>query len=172
MIDETRDPEDAGPREPSKTQRKAEARELRDLGQALAALSDAEREALDLPETLRDAVDRYNATRAHGARKRELQFLGKQMRRIDPAPIRAAVEAKAASGMADAAAFHRLEGWRDRLIEDDAAVTDWIDQHPGCDVQRLRSLIRSARREGGGEPEVRRGKSYRALFRFLREQGE
>ncbi|NKI36525.1 DUF615 domain-containing protein [Wenzhouxiangella sp. XN79A] len=155
--------------EPSKTQRKIEARALRDLGQALAALSVGDRASLDLPETLRDAIERYNATRAHGAKKRELQYLGKQMRRVDPAPIRELVEARAAGRQADAAHLHRLERWRDRLIEDDEAVTEWIDDHPGCDVQQLRSLVRAARREGGGDPEQRQGKSYRALFRFLRE---
>ena len=156
--------------EPSKTQRKAEARALRDLGQALAALSAADRASLDLPETLVDAIDRYNATRSHGAKKRELQYLGKQMRRVDPAPIRDLVEARAAGRQADAAHLHRLERWRDRMIEDDAALTDWIDEHPGCDVQQLRSLVRAARKEGGvGDPEHRHGKSYRALFRFLRE---
>jgi ribosome-associated protein len=158
------------PEEPSKTQRKAEARALRDLGQALAELPAGKRAQLDLPEALADAVDRYNATRSHGAKKRELLYLGKQMRRIDPAPIRELVEAHAAGRHADAAHLHRMERWRDRLIEEDEAVTEWIDEHPGCDVQQLRSLVRAARKEGGvGDPEKRHGKAYRALFRFLRE---
>lgn len=157
-------------RQPSKTQLKAEARELRDLGQALAALPASRRKALDLPETLIESIARYNATRAHGAKKRELLYLGKQMRRIDPTPIREAVEAHAAGRQADAASLHRVERWRDALLEDDAAVTEWIDAHPGCDVQQLRSLVRAARREAGvDDPEQRHGKNYRALFRFLRE---
>ena len=170
MSDELDDHGAGSPVEPSKTQRKAEARALRDLGQALAGLPARDRATLDLPETLTDAIERYNATRSHGAKKRELQYLGKQMRRVDPAPIRALVEARAAGRQADAARLHRLERWRDRLIEDDGAVTEWIDEHPGCDVQQLRSLVRAARKEGGvGDPEHRHGKGYRALFRFLRE---
>jgi ribosome-associated protein len=170
MSEELDDHGAGSPAEPSKTQRKAEARALRDLGQALAGLPARDRDTLDLPETLRDAIERYNATRSHGAKKRELQYLGKQMRRVDPDPIRALVEARAAGQQADAARLHRLERWRDRLIEDDDAVTAWIDEQPGCDVQQLRSLVRAARREGGvGDPERRHGKSYRALFRFLRE---
>lgn len=154
---------------PSKSRLKAEALELRDLGQALAALPEADRAALDLPDALRESIDRYNAIRKHGAKKRELQFLGKQMRRIDPAPIRAAVEAREAGSKADAATLHRVERWRERLIEDDAAVTAFIEEHPDCDVQQLRSLVRAARREGGAEaPEKRHGKNYRTLFKFLR----
>ena len=161
-------PEDTAP---SKTQLKAEARSLRDLGQALAGLPAADRAALDLPDALRDSIDRYNAIRKHGAKKRELQYLGKMMRRIDPEPVRAAIEAREAGSREDAAALHRLERWRERLIDDDEAVTAFIDEHPGCDVQQLRSLIRSVRREGGAEdPSMRHGKSYRALFRFLRDQ--
>lgn len=170
MSEELDDHGAGSPAEPSKTQRKAEARALRDLGQALAGLPARDRDTLDLPETLRDAIERYNGTRSHGAKKRELQYLGKQMRRVDPDPIRALVEARAAGQQADAARLHRLERWRDRLIEDDDAVTAWIDEQPGCDVQQLRSLVRAARREGGaGDPERRHGKSYRALFRFLRQ---
>lgn len=155
---------------PSKTRLKAEARSLRDLGQALAGLPAADRAALDLPEALRESIDRYNAIRKHGAKKRELQFLGKMMRRIDPEPVRAAIEAREAGSKADTARLHRVESWRERLIEDDAAVTEFIDGHPGCDVQQLRSLVRGVRREGGaGDPEQRHGKNYRTLFKYLRE---
>ncbi|MBY6204063.1 ribosome biogenesis factor YjgA [Halomonas denitrificans] len=165
------EPGDERSGEPSKTQRKNEALELRELGRALAGLPEADRAALDLPEALRESIERYNAIRKHGAKKRELQYLGKQMRRIDPAPIRAAVEAREAGSQADAAALHRVERWRERLIEDDAAVTAFVEEHPDCDVQQLRSLVRAARREGGVEdPEQRHGKNYRTLFRFLRDQ--
>lgn len=172
-VDPDRRPDDDAVAEPSKTQRKAEALALRDLGKALAGLPASDRQALDLPDALVEAIQRYNATRAHGAKKRELQFLGKQMRRVDPEPIRAAVEARESGSRADAAAFHRLERWRERLLDDDAAVTEFIDAHPGCDIQQLRNLVRAARREvGADDPALRHGKNYRALFRFLRENAD
>ena len=65
--------------------------------------------------------------------------------------------------------LHRAERWRTELIENDEALTRWMDQHAGSDVQALRSLIRAARKDAAAAPEQRSGRAYRELFQFVRQ---
>lgn len=124
-----------------------------------------------MPEELREAIDRYRKTTAHGARKRELQHLGKLMRRVDPEPFRQAVDAAAAGARSETAAMHMAERWRDELIADDAALTRWMNEYPETGIQHLRSLVRAARRDGAADdPARRQPRSYRDLYRFVRAQ--
>lgn len=166
------DSEDSDPRgrqAPSKTALKAEAHALRQLGQQLAELPVERRAVIPMPDELREAIDRYNQTTAHGARKRELQHLGKMMRRVDPEPLRRAVEAATAGARTETAAMHAAERWRDELVADDAALTRWMNNHPDTEIQHLRSLVRAARRDGAAEdPARRQPRSYRDLYRFIR----
>ena len=128
---------------PSKTRRKAVMHELQDLGEALVAL-DARHLALlaaetKLPERLVDAIAAARTITAWGGRKRQLQYVGKLMREVDPEPIR-----------------HRLEAWAHGHHQDTAR------QHA---LERLRALIARARaeRDSGGPPHA-----YRELFRELK----
>ncbi len=162
MVDEER-----GTLPPSKSQLKREAAELQRLGEALVALSPARRAGVPMPDSLREAVELAARIRQRGGRRRQLQYIGKLMRTIDTAPIRAALEAFERQGAEESARFHRLERWRDRLLEEgDAALEELLRLSPGADRQRLRALIRQARAERlrGGAP-----KAARALFRLLRE---
>ena len=88
------------------------------------------------------------------------------MRRVDPEPVRAALAAIAGQSAAARAQQRRLEGWRERLIGDDAALTEFAVEHPQADLQALRALIRNARREIA---EARPPRAQRELFRVLRE---
>src|SRR5262245_26735579 len=76
----------------SKTQRKAEMHALQDLGEALVALDPGRLAELasgvPLPPTLVDAIVEARSISAWGGRKRQLQYVGKLMREVDPEPIR------------------------------------------------------------------------------------
>ena len=72
------------PLPPSKTQRKRDAHALQALGGQLVALSAVQLARLDLPETLHEAVVAAQRMRAHGARTRQMQYIGKLMRQLDP----------------------------------------------------------------------------------------
>lgn len=77
---------------PSKSQRKREATALQDLGEQLVELTRAQLNLVPLPEELLAAVQAAQAISQRGGRKRQLQYIGKLMRRIDdPAAIRAAL---------------------------------------------------------------------------------
>lgn len=149
----------------SKTRRKREMLELQALGAALAALADAQLARLALPEALREAVLEARRIRSHEAKRRQMQYIGRLMREVDPEPIREQLAALEGGSAQAAAAHRRLEAWRARLLEDDAALTDFAAEHPGADLQALRTVIRNSRQEQKlGKPP----RAYRELFRMLK----
>jgi ribosome-associated protein len=150
----------------SKTRRKREAADLQALGEALIEVPEAALETLEIPEPLKDAVRAARGMRKHGALNRQKQFIGKLMRDVDPAPIRAWFEAAGAAER-EAARQHRLaEQWRRRLIENDAAIDEFLQACPSAELTELRRRIEAARDERAG-----RGPAggARALFRLIRE---
>jgi ribosome-associated protein len=150
----------------SKTKRKQEMHELQALGAALVSLPEAQVRELSLEAPLRDAVLEARRIKSHEARRRQMQYIGRLMRNVDAAPIRerlAALEGHSAS----ATAFHRrLEGWRERLLADDAALTEFAQAFPHADLQALRALLRNARKE---LKEGRPPRAQREIFRLLRD---
>lgn len=169
LPDPSADAGDAGVERPSKTQRKKAMHELQDLGEALVALPADRVEALDLPESLRDALRELRRTRSFEGQRRQMQYIGKLMRRVDPEPIREAVAAFRLGQAKDALSLHKAEAWRSELISDDEALTRWMAEFPDTDVQQLRSLIRAARKDAAAAPEQRSGRAFRELFQFIKQ---
>lgn len=150
---------------PSKTQRKQAMHELQALGARLVGLNDERLAAVDLPEQLREAVLEARRIRSREGRRRQLQYIGKLMREIDPAPIRARFEAWDGQSIVATAAHHRAERWRERLLDDEGALTDFARECPGADLQRLRACVREARKDRlAGKP----SRHYRELFRLVK----
>jgi len=77
----------------SRTQKKNEDRNLQRLGEQLAAMAPSQLETMELPEELMEAIQAAHAikSKAHGARRRQLQRIGAIMRHIDPEPIQDAL---------------------------------------------------------------------------------
>ena len=149
----------------SKTRRKQEMHALQALGAALVELADAHLDELELPDALAAAVREAKRIRSHEGRRRQMQYIGRLMREVDPLPIRAQLDALAGQSAEAAARHRRLEALRERLIGDDGALTDYVASHSGADLQALRTLIRNARRE---QQEGRPPRAYRELFRLLK----
>lgn len=150
----------------SKSQRKRDALALQALADALVRLPPAELEGIPMPDVLREAVAGAREL-SRGAYRRQIRYLGKLLRDMDATPIRQAVEAHSHASHEDKARLRRLERWRERLVEEgDGAVAALLEEYPGTDVQQLRQLLRNVRRE---RQAARPPRSYRQLFRFLRE---
>jgi len=154
---------------PSKTRLKKAMHELQELGEALVALPDERVSALALPDSLLAAVQEFKTTRSHEGRRRQMQYIGKLMRRTDPEPIRQAVAAMRLGQAKDSLTLHQAENWRKRMIESDDATTGWATEFPASDLQQLRSLIRAARKDAANAPEQRSGRAYRELFQFIKQ---
>jgi ribosome-associated protein len=152
----------------SKTQRKRESHSLQDIGEELVALSAERLAQVDLPGNLRDAVIDAQRISKFGALRRQMQYIGRLMREVDPAPIRECLDAWKGQSTQEIARMHLIERWRDRLLKDDQdqAMAEFAASHPRADLQRLRALVRNAQREAAdGKPP----KSFRELFQALRE---
>jgi ribosome-associated protein len=154
---------------PSKTRLKEASHELQSLGAALVELSDERLSGLGLPEPLLEALQAYRRIRSHEARRRHMQLIGKLMRGADVDAARRAVDALRLGRAQDSLALHQAERWRAELIADDEAATRFASAHPGTDTQRLRTLVRNARKDAALQPEQRSGRAFRELFQFVRE---
>ncbi len=166
----------------SKTDMKKHSDHLQALGESLLTLGAPAlgrlSETLDLSEKLTDAVVEAKRITNFEGRRRQMQYIGKLMRRLDEdaiAAIEAAIEEQRRPSASATLALHQAEQWRDQLIADDDALTRWLSSVPDADVQNLRALIRQARKdaqtnaaqERAGEA-VRHGKAYREIFQIVR----
>jgi ribosome-associated protein len=158
--------EDAAER-PSKSARKRAAHEAQELGETLIGLRDTELDALDLPETLTEAIRLARRITSRGGAARQRQYIGKLMRDLDLEPIRAALEARSEQSAREAEAFKRIEEWRERLIAEGTTALDELERwRPGLDrdvwARRLADAQAERARLGGV------GAEGRELFRMLR----
>ena len=150
----------------SKTKKKEQSHALQKLGAALVDLSKERLATLALPEALREAIREAQRITAHEGRRRQMQYIGKLMRDVDPAPIQERFDAWNGQSKAEVARQHGMERLRERLIADDAALTEFAIKHPGVDLQALRNLIRNARKEAA---EGRPPKYSREIFKIIRD---
>ncbi|MFC7300766.1 ribosome biogenesis factor YjgA [Cognatiluteimonas weifangensis] len=155
---------------PSRSEQRRAALDVLALGEKLAALSATQLARLPIPDALLPHIRDAQRITAHVARKRQLAFLAKQMRREDAATldaIRDALDAGGETARRDTAALHRAEAWRERLLADgDAALAELLVAHPGADRQRLRQLVRNVAEERNRNKPPH---AFRELFRELRE---
>ena len=151
---------------PSKTQRKKQMHDLQALGADLVELNDEQLASVEMPERLRDAILEARRMTKFEARRRQLQYVGKIMRDVDPEPIRERLDAFRAVSTAHTSRLHLIERWRNRLLESDDAMTELMREYPQADAGRLRLLVRNAAREREG---AKPPKSYRAIFKLLNE---
>ncbi len=147
----------------SKSARKREARRLRELGVQLATLGADQLELIPLDDELRRVLIEHARITSHIARKRHAQLIGRLMRRADVATIEAAIDGIERKSAESRYAHHSLERWRSELIADDEALTRFVTEYPGTDVQQLRMQVRRTRSHGDDPAHAR------ALFRMLRE---
>jgi ribosome-associated protein len=158
---------------PTRTQQRRDALAVLELAGQLVELPPSRLAKLELPDDVRREIETTRRITAHIARKRQLAFLAKVMRRHDNEAfdaVRAALGENREKQRQETAAMHRLEALRERLLgEDESALSELIAQHPSVDRQRLRSLIRQARIEKDTPNKPPR--AYREIFQLLKDLG-
>lgn len=154
---------------PSKSQRKRDMVALQKLGESLIALAPEQLDRLDLPEDLVEAIRFFHTLKDREAKRRQQQFIGTVMRKVDPEPLRAALDELDQLRYRQAEEFHQIEIWRDALIAGDGDALTVVVGRFGLDPQQLRQMARLAAAEkAAGKP----SKNGRALFRLLRQAAE
>ena len=162
----------------SKTDLKKYSDRLQELGESLLTLRADLMKRLDLSEKLVDAVNDCKKITNFEGRRRQMQYIGKLMRGVDEntlAAVEAALDEQNKGSAKGTLSLHQAEQWRDRLIANDDALTQWLQLDAGADVQHLRALIRQARKDAQvTEPQerpgeaVRHGKAYREIFQIVK----
>jgi ribosome-associated protein len=157
---------------PSKTQLKQAMHELQELGTALLALSREQLAAIRMDERLREALFEFGRMPTREARRRHMQYIGKLLRDTDAEPARRALAVIRAG---EAALLAEAERWRERLLAEEAAFTEWVAAYPTAAARALRTQVRNVQRELAAAAEAgadlgARGKNraFRELFQKIR----
>ena len=155
---------------PSRSQQRRQALGVLELAEKLASLTPTQLGRLPIPDSLQPHLEQTRRITAHGARKRQLAFLAKQMRREEDGvldAIRDALEANSETSKRAVALMHRVEHVRERLLaEGDAALAELLDEYPQADRQQLRTLVRNALAEKAKNKPPR---AFREIYQLLRE---
>ncbi|MEK7836073.1 MAG: ribosome biogenesis factor YjgA [Pseudomonadota bacterium] len=151
--------------QPSKSQRKREMQALQKTGARLVELNADQLAQIGLPELLLEAILEAQRIRDFEGRRRQMQYIGKLMREVDPAPIQARLEQWHGVARAHTASQHLAERWRERLLDEENALALFANEYPGSDLQHLRSLVASIKRDKAASRPLR---NYRELFRAVR----
>lgn len=154
----------------SRAELKRDMQELKDMGERLMEMKPSMLDKLPLNERLRAALDESKRIKSHNARKRHLGFIGKLMQNQDVEPIKELLAHLDASSAEFNRRCHQLERWRDRLTSGDKNVlAEYLEQYPEADHQRIRQLVRNAKKEADHQ---RPPAAARKLFKYLREVDE
>jgi len=154
---------------PSKSQRKRDMTALQKLGGQLVEQSVERIQKAPLPEDLRNAVLECQRIKNHEGRRRQLQYIGKLMRKLqdnEVDAIKQQMESWKGRSKADTALLHAVENQRAQLLEHPNALTDFLSRFPQANSQQLRTLIRNAKKE---QAENKPPKAFRELYRQIKE---
>ena len=154
----------------SKTMKKKEDHARQKLGERLVGLSDNQLERIGLSDEILEEIYLARKTTAHGARHRQIKYIGALLRNIDISPIEKTLEIIDRGDYELKAAFKRLENWRDQLREGDMdLINDILEECPLAERQQLTQLARNAKKEFEGDKGT---KASKALFRYLKKVSE
>lgn len=160
----------------TRTDLKRESTELQKLGEDLLTLRAELMTRLALPEKLTEAVAEAKRISNFEGKRRQMQFIGKLMRKLEATQldgIRTALIEQHTPSALETQTLHQAETWRDRLVNEDDALGQWITLSPSTDSQQLRALVRQARKDAKPEKPgaaVRHGRAYRDIFQIVRGQ--
>jgi ribosome-associated protein len=155
----------------SKTDIKREAKELQELARNLCSLSKKQRQKLsahsDLLEafTLADKIsDKPDAFRRH------MQYMAKVLRDLDNEALKEEYDRLVNPHLGPDLVSQRIEQLRDQILsEGDGIINDLLQQHPNLERQKIRQLVRQAKKEVAQE---KPGKNYKELFQYLKANME
>ncbi|HJL60784.1 MAG TPA: ribosome biogenesis factor YjgA [Pseudomonadales bacterium] len=166
MSDRSEPEDDEFNERPSKSQRKRDVKAITDLGEKLMMIPQTQLDQLPYPKIV-EAIRKGKKINKGNARKRQLQYIGKLLRKVDLQEVHELIDRFDTSSRAHVLQFQQLETWRELLIKQDKAVMgEILHQLPDIDIQHLHQLVRNAVREADEhrEPPIH----FRKLFQYLK----
>jgi len=150
----------------SKSQRKKDMLVLQKIGESLIKLTEEQLATIDLPDNLLTAILHMKSLSSNEAKRRQLQYIGKIMRQIDPEAIKQALKNKELIHKKNTARFHQVEEWRTKLLaEGDDTFNTLLAEYPKINRQQLRQLIQNAEQDKKNNKNTG---AEKALFKYLR----
>ncbi len=151
----------------SRSEIKRQMLALQALGERLLKLKPAQWETFGFSEVMMDALRESQRIKSHNAMRRHIRRLGKLLNKEDTEKVEALFQRLDDQAMQDNRRFHRIEQWRDRLINgDDKTLSELLDICPNIDIQHVRQLIRSSKKE---RELTKPPAAQRKLFKYLKE---
>jgi len=149
----------------SKSQLKREMHSLQHLGKRLTALKEPELKTLNLSEELLDALLLYHHIKSFEAKRRQIQFIGKLMRKMDISPIQKYFETIDEKSHLETQKFKEAEKWRKLLIENtESNLREFLNKYSLADEKVLKNLMIKAQTGSVLSQKI----AYRKLFRLIR----
>ncbi len=151
----------------NRSQQKRDIAELADAAKALAEQDSATLASMDIPDEIQSALLAVQNMK-NQARNRQFKFIVKLMRKHNPDTWIDIANNLKQQNAEKTHQFHRLERWRDRLLQDsgNSVLTEFMQEYPQADGGQIRQLVRNANKE---QQQQKPPKSARILFRLLRD---
>lgn len=152
----------------SKSALKREATRAQQLGEQLLSVPQDVLEGLELDETLFDAIMLAKRIKQHNGRRRQIQLIGKLMRRIDISPIEAALAQLHQTQSESRDALHLAERVRDNIIENGESDINRLLDH--CSAEAIAKVSSEYKQLKNTKPNTPNYKKHsRNIFRLVRD---
>ncbi len=154
----------------SKSLLKRRAKDVTELGVLLAERTSVQLSRLPYPEIV-TAVETYQRITKGNAKKRQMLYIGKLLRKVDLDVIERLIDRFDSASESHQLLVQQLEDWRQRLIVGDPEVIKDISLVcPTLDRQHLRTLTREAKSAAEGNNDAPEGtRAYKKLFQYLKQ---
>ena len=147
----------------SKTQLKKEADDIQQFGIEISNLPNHKIKELSLSDEIIEAIIFYKEIKKNSAKRRQAQFLGKLLRDFDLSNVTQEIDTLKAFSRLQVKFEHEAELWRDKLINDQSALNEYINEFQP-DLTNLNQTINAARKEFQSD---KKSKNYRTLYRII-----
>ena len=147
----------------SKTQLKKEADDIQQFGIEISNLPNHKIKELSLSDEIIEAIIFYKEIKKNSAKRRQAQFLGKLLRDFDLSNVTQEMDTLKAFSRLQVKFEHEAELWRDKLINDQSALNEYINEFQP-DLTNLNQTINAARKEFQSD---KKSKNYRNLYRVI-----
>ena len=147
----------------SKTQLKKEADDIQQFGIEISNLPNHKIKELSLSDEIIEAIIFYKEIKKNSAKRRQAQFLGKLLRDFDLSNVTQEMNTLKAFSRLQVKFEHEAELWRDKLINDQSALNEYINEFQP-DLTNLNQTINAARKEFQSN---KKNKNYRNLYRII-----
>ncbi len=151
----------------SRTEIKMEALALQKLGEQLLDLSSDQLLQIQIPSEIKDAVKFAKTTKKHGARRRQMQYIGALMRKFNPEPIEKAINEIKLDKYRHSKKTNQIQQWHKDLISGNKSlIEELIQSYPGVERQKINQLVRNAKKAALKNTP---SKSSQTLLKYLRQ---